>query len=410
MALLLPGDETGWDLWECTASGAMTKVSSFAHPADWREGSKAPSVVGLPASRCLTITFDFPVHADGTMVRRMVFGQLEKRGLLARGNTPETAPFACHPVGGGPDGGTRLSVDVLSGELPPSERPAGTRSFAAALRLFTLPDDTLVLLRQHGHWVVAAGRDGIPVFAQVLGTTVSPAETLVADLRATALTLESRGWLTGDVRRVQIWDDAPPDAASRLAGLLGIPVEAPGRPAPDGTLVRQIAKGAFLLPKPHLEHQRRRRDRSTKLLVAAGVVLALVAIAAFFHHKLGRLEARAAALETELAASADGASAVTKAGKRWRELRYVLEPKRYPLVHLDHLTRLMPDQGIVMSSFDSKVSELRFTGIAADAKSAYAYFNAIRDDDALGVYNWSMDRPNLDDTGTARFEIKGTMR
>jgi hypothetical protein len=70
----------------------------------------------------------------------------------------------------------------------------------------------------------------------------------------------------------------------------------------------------------------------------------------------------------------------------------------------------MTAASVVLTRFESKVSELTVTGTARSAKDAYTYFNAISKDGPLGVYSWSMIQPGIAADGTASFEIKGKMR
>lgn len=411
VTLLLPAEREGWEVWECPPHGGSVHRGSVAAPADRRGGGAV--VVGLPATRCLTLTFDFPVSGDAALARRMAFGQLEKRGLIPRGSTPEAAPFACHPVAvdGDAGAGTRVSVDVLSEELPNSLRVEGGRSFAAAFRLLPVPDERLLVAREHGRWVVAAAREGVLVYTHVLGDAERAVDELAADLRATALTLESRGWLRDGVQAIVLWaDHEATSGAEALAERIGLPVEVAPRPAPSAALAREFVRQRHLLPKAVADRRRRRRGALVKAAAVVAAILGLVAVAKGFRDKLRTLEQRVAELEQELANSTGDADFVKRAGERWNSLRNVLEPKRYPVIHLDHLARLMPPEGVVMTGFDSKVSDVSFAGTAANAKLAYEYYNAIRSDGELAVYGWSMDRPALDDDGTASFTIKGKMR
>jgi hypothetical protein len=87
-----------------------------------------------------------------------------------------------------------------------------------------------------------------------------------------------------------------------------------------------------------------------------------------------------------------------------------LEPRRYPVAHLDGLTRCLTSGDVVLTRFESKVSDVSVGGTARTAMDAYNYFNAVSADSALGVYSWSMLQPSIGADGSATFEIKGKMR
>ena len=101
---------------------------------------------------------------------------------------------------------------------------------------------------------------------------------------------------------------------------------------------------------------------------------------------------------------------VTAAQARWAALRMALEPRRYPIAHLDGLTRCLSAADVVLTRFESKVSEVSVSGTARSAMDAYNYYNAVNKDGPLGVYAWSMVQPSIGTDGSASFEIKGKMR
>ena len=133
--------------------------------------------------------------------------------------------------------------------------------------------------------------------------------------------------------------------------------------------------------------------------------------------KLAVLERKAAQLEGAVSAASGETGKVRAeqdrvraAQERWAGLHLALEPRRYPLVVLNGLTRCLPGGAVVLARFECKVAELSATGTARSAMDAYAYFNAVSQDKELGVYSWSMIQPAIAADGTANFELKGQMR
>jgi hypothetical protein len=138
--------------------------------------------------------------------------------------------------------------------------------------------------------------------------------------------------------------------------------------------------------------------------------------------KLASLEAEAARIESVLNLPVDSGTKaeqdriraehemVTAAQARWSALRFVLEPRRYPVAHLDGLSRCLAASDVVLTRFESKITEVTVAGTASSAMDAYKYFNAVAKDGALGVYSWSMVQPLIGADGAATFEMKGAMR
>ena len=86
--------------------------------------------------------------------------------------------------------------------------------------------------------------------------------------------------------------------------------------------------------------------RVIRWVAVAFVLAAYLGVVHHFRSKLHRLEGEAGSLKTEVTESSPDADFVKNAGARWSSLNRVLEPKRYPLAHLDHLSRVMPAGGL----------------------------------------------------------------
>jgi hypothetical protein len=101
---------------------------------------------------------------------------------------------------------------------------------------------------------------------------------------------------------------------------------------------------------------------------------------------------------------------VTAVQARWGALRMALEPRRYPCRSPRRIESLHDRADVVLTRFESKVSEVTVAGTARSPMDAYNYFNAVSKDGPLAVYGWSMLPPSISGDGSASFEIKGKMR
>jgi hypothetical protein len=168
---------------------------------------------------------------------------------------------------------------------------------------------------------------------------------------------------------------------------------------------------------------RRRRLGALRWVAAASLVLPVVWWLHAERKKLITIEAEAARIESALnipgQSTAQGAEQdriraehefVTAAQARWAALRMALEPRRYPVAHLDALSRCLTAADVVLTRFEAKPADTSVSGTARSAMDAYNYFNAVSKESALGVYAWSMLPPTIAADGSASFEIKGKMR
>lgn len=404
--IALPAARTHWETWKCGRAGEP----EWRGPADTLEQAAGgnPVLIGLPARACRTFGFIVPT-GDPKLFRQLAFAQLERRGLTA-GSADETA-FDCH-VHQRSDRASVLSVDVVLPEGAGLALPARTLGLVAAARLFALPETTLVVLEEQGRLVLCAGRNRRLVHSQVISGTGRLDASVAQELKMASLTLPQQG-LTGEITGVEVWGEFSPDEVTSLSRHIGLPVVLGARPAP--TLQAEVRRtGAALLPSSVRTQARARRRRPLGWLAAAAVLAAVAALGWRQRSKVLKLEAEAARLETQVNAGASEAgrlkgeqSHLQDIQDRWSALRPAVEPRRYPLRHLNALARCLGATSAVLTRFESKPDAVSVSGTARSAGDAYAVFNAMRAEPDLGMHAWSMPQPNLAADGTATFVITG---
>ncbi|MDG2123694.1 MAG: hypothetical protein P8J87_08360 [Verrucomicrobiales bacterium] len=358
--------------------------------------------VGLPLRWCQTVAMRLPRRLDGEMRQRAVRMQLEKRGLTG-GGEPEPL-VAVTEVGDGTGEQVTLSVDVVTGDVDGLRRRDGVEGFWCQMRGYDYPEGVLVLMVEQGEVVAAVGSGRQLLEAQVLGGAGDWGGS-AGGLRLIGLALEAAG-LGGPVERVEWWGDGgevDEDELRHAAG--GLPVAVLPKPAwrpVSGT-------GLMLLP----EVRERRRGRRRRLLVC-GVILAAVAgysvLVVGMRSKLLRLEAQAEELEKRAGETSGPAEQVKAMGGRWSSFKMLTDPRRYPMVQLENLSRVMPEGGILLERFESKGREISLSCEARDTQAAYEFLNAVTASDELKVMSWSMERPRIDWEGAADMVLKGKAR
>lgn len=403
--LILPAPGPGWEIWS-RGPGGMVKGGWFEEPAA-AAASVRKAVLALPARWCRTLAFSAP-PTDAKQARALAFNQLEKRGL-ATGSADQTS-FSCQlfPT---PGGTNLLIVDTLT--------PVGLSAVAAlkihgiipAARLFTRPQQRLLIHREAGRMVLTAAWQGHAAHVQNLTSSSHDAAALASEISLTLMTLRQQSLLpppTGIDWAAFL--TAPEHAA--VESVLGLPVTVQTLPPPaPGPLAPSL--------QPAGVREARARRRSHLL---RGAAVATLPLAGFFwwqqqRHQLAALEAEAARLQ-EAVTSTAGESAEARAGtertrqtqQRWQSLRPALEPKRYPLIQLNQLTRCLGEASIVLTRFETRGPDVSVSGTAQSAGEAYQYFTTVTADPELKICAWSMAEPGLKNDGTALFELKGKMR
>jgi hypothetical protein len=180
--------------------------------------------------------------------------------------------------------------------------------------------------------------------------------------------------LLPDVSGIELWGDFSAGDALELSEQLGLPVQAKARPAPDSPAVRREATDQLLSPAAR-QAFRRRRLGMLRWAALAALVVPFVWWLAHEHKKLTNLEAEAARIEATLNIPSSGSGTgadqeriraeneVVAAGQaRWAELRMALEPRRYPVAHLDGFSRCLTAADVVLTRFESKIADLSVSG------------------------------------------------
>jgi Tfp pilus assembly protein PilN len=283
-----------------------------------------------------------------------------------------------------------------------------------------MPEGKLVVVEEQGRLVLCAGAGGRLVHTQIVSATRDLNGYAAPEIRIASLALQQQGVLP-EVHGVELWGEFSTDDAQHLSEQLGLPVETKSRPAPNSPALRREASRQ-LLPRVARDAIRRRRLRSLRWLAVAVIALPIVWWVYGERKKLHALEAEAARIESALNIASDPRQKadqdriraeheqVTAAQARWNALRMALEPRRYPVAHLDGLARCLAAADVVLTRFEMKVADVTVAGTARSAMDAYKYFNAVNKDGPLGVYAWSMLPPTIGSDGSASFEMKGKMR
>lgn len=409
--LLLPAAAPGWEVWSCPSAAACIRQSREAAGAELPDKIPGRLVVGLPSRFCRTFSLHIPSR-DPKTARQLALVQLEKRGLAVA--PPDQTAFECHlvPV---PGEGALLSVDVAAPEAASAFAALNPAGFVAAAKCYDLPDGSLILTREQDRLVLWATNYGTVLHSHIVSAAQDQWDQVAAEIRITSLTLQQMDLLP-EITGLDILGDFNGAETAALGAALALPVRLHPRSSPDPVRAVKFCSPR-LLSATGRASQRGRRLHSVKWLSAAAAASLVLLWGAIQYRELADLERRAAALEESVNASAGTGQQekmlrenVRATQERWHDLRMALEPRRYPMIHLNSITRCLGGDGVVLSRFESKGPDLAVSGTAQSAREAYSYYTAVSSDPELRIYSWSMVQPVLADNGTASFQIKGKMR
>ncbi len=394
--LLLPASDASWRLWKPRATAAGETVE---RPADLRAQAKA-LVVGLPASACRTIGLVLP-NADHDVLEQIIVTHLERRGL--RMETGRERNFRWHLLSQTAALAT-VSVDVLADPFPEDLAVPHAEDYISALRLTTLPNAHLVIVEEQGSLVLAFGLQGKLYHSHIFGAATASVEEIAQELTLAQFALEAElgaGRIHGIALAGDSWNAA---TVQQLTALIDLPVRAVGTLPPNGDIETKTV--SRLLPASVRNAQSRAALKSKWLRIGLIGGLTFIGLIVFALVYLQWKEQEADRLAEAVSATDAPASEVRKTANRWKALSPALEPKRYPLVLLSEITKILPPSGIVIRDFNVKGEEIDIQGEARDAQLAFQFVEDLKKNRTLGRYTWTMPQPTVREK-TATFRAQG---
>ena len=103
-------------------------------------------------------------------------------------------------------------------------------------------------------------------------------------------------------------------------------------------------------------------------------MLAYLAVIKHFRDQLVHLQEQITSLEEGLGVTSANSANYSAAQTRWNGMVNAIDPRRYPLVQLNWISQVMPADGVILTNFESKISEVKIQG---DANSAISWRTSI---------------------------------
>jgi len=397
--LLLPSPDATWRVWKPRSTGGGEAVET---PASVPNQGK-PLIVGLPASACRTVGMILP-NADHEILEQIIITQLDRKGLKLEGGTQRN--FRWHLLTQNASVAT-VSVDILAEPFPQDLALSQASDYTSALRLLTLPNGHLLITEEHGSLVLAANYQGKLYHSHLFAPVTASTEEIAQEIVLSRLALEQDlgvGSISGLALAGSAWDR---QITETLATLTGLPTRIVSQLPPNADL--DTRAWPRLLPRSVREDQTSaaRRGKLIRFGILGGLLFVSLAFLAFAY--LTFQERSAAELEAAVETTAEPALQVKKTVERWKALAPAIEPRRYPMVLLTEITKLMPPSGIVIREFEIKDTEIDIRGEARDAQMAFQFVEDLQKHNVLGLYKWSKPQPTVREKA-AQFRAQGKLQ
>ncbi|MCB1229983.1 MAG: hypothetical protein KDN19_06940 [Verrucomicrobiae bacterium] len=394
--IALPDEKRGWTL--RSGRGVVSEGRELEEIA----ASGSEVIVGVPATLCTTFAVKLPT-ADASLFPAMVASQIEKRGLAHHGDASAT-PHSFFLIEDS-DHEALLSVDVLSEDFPEALCLPRAAGYAPSARLLKLPEDRLVLWREHKRLVLAVNRHGQLSHVQVLSAEPTLNSSAAQEINLTTLSLQAEGLLTDSPELLvtgKLADTAKGERSEFETKLL-MPAEFSGEmPAANAF----ATDDGFLPAAVRAARQRRSLGRRRSLFAMVALAVYLVAGTFIWRHAQAT-EAEISQLESEVESTRPEVAAIQESEARWRELEPAFDLHYYPVVQLNEITRAMPGSGVVIREYETRGRQITVRGRARDVQMAFRLKEDLEGNDFFRAYSWNMPQPKVERDNTVTFQIQG---
>jgi len=390
--------DSGWSLWR-----GDSVIASEMDVADLVKRHQ-DVVIAVPAAYCTTFSHMLPTQ-DDSVFEDMVFAQIEKRGLAE--NTGRSTPFDYH-VAEKKEGHCLLSIDVLSGEMPEEWCVSDAAAYFPSARLLHASvESDVVLWREHGRLVLVSKVHGHVTGAIQLSASDKLDLSLAQEVNLLSLSLQADGSVGENPRLVVIGEDSSDERQEFENGLLmSVEFHPTSGPRLESDALAHMGKLLPLSVKKERARKQRVRKRSA-VVMAVCVLYVIIGTGLWVYSQ--RTKQNIKNLKEQVEVNRPKVRQIEEAALRWQELAPAFDLKRFPLVQLNEVTRVMPPSGVLIREYETKGSSVRIRGQARDAQIAFQFEEDLKSSEFLKGYQWNMPQPKVDKNNTATFEIQGEL-
>jgi len=381
-----------WELWNFPASKRAQFVRRIASP----KTVGGQIVVALPLRQTVSYATWVPT-ADRQVVPEMVQLQLEKRGLVQRQSVDSSLDVRILEVQ--EERSLALAI-VLLPDLAPELAVENAVRFEPEPFTLPLPQDRLIVWRERQRLAITISRGRDPIHFQVLSAEEVSGES-VNEIRCILLQLESQHMIN-QLLGLAVWGDFTDAEVELLQEGLGLKTFRESLPPPS----LPATPSKLLPPQVSVLHEKARRRRRVRRLIAAATGAYLLAVLAFIGYIYWE-QHRITELQNQLSAEHPTVAAIQGTADQWRKVEWAVDPKMYAVELLHQVADLLPPQGMRLTAFQIEKGKLIVRGEASTAAAAFKFNEDIKQNAALKQFRWDMKSPSLRPDGRAEFIIEG---
>lgn len=394
--LLFPG-ETSWERWGLQPRG-VSSLKGTGSLAELSTRSEVRSCLAIPLHQTVIVPIWLST-TDASLMRDMVLLQLERRGF-----TGERAEITFeYQILRQESDRTLLAVYLLPETFPGELCFAKISDYRPATDFWTLPLNQLLVWKELDSLVLAFTSGEGVVYAQSSQTnTLHP--SFIHEAHCASLLLESENVLPA-LRGITVFGDFTQEETENLGTALHLPLQHLERPQP--ILPKNPRR---LIPTPvRLAQQQRKQSQRNRKFQAAAVGFYLILVCAILG-QLAWLSRQKSTLNQKLAGQRAEVENIQSTFRRWQALEPVVLPEMYPIEMLYRCTRLLPEEGVRLLTYEQDGARINFTGEAKSAPAAFQFAEALKKSPEVDAYSWEMPAPDLLPNDSARFIIEGRRR
>ncbi|NNE92443.1 MAG: hypothetical protein HKN23_12410 [Verrucomicrobiales bacterium] len=387
----LPDPEKGWNLWQ-----GKSVADHGREPAEIA-GKRSDLIIGVPASMGTTFAIRVPT-TDSELFEDMIMAQIDKRGL---GGEDTIFDYEIVSQDGGQE--TLLSVNVLSHEFPENLCLENAAGYAPTARIREMPEDGLVLWKEHRRLVLAARRDGCLAHVQALSSAPELGAAAAQEINLSVLSLLADR-LIDENPTLTVAGNFGTDDRQTFEAVVNVPVQFENELPID----RRFSPGTRYLPTNVTRARARRKAIRFWSFVSVVLLFLYTAAGIAIWKKSETTEAQVASLKKQISILEPDVEAIRASEARWSTLQPAFDLQFFPLVQLNEVTKVMPPSGVLVREFRTEGTNVRIRGYARDVQLAFNLQKDLEANPAFSAYDWEMPRPSVDRNNTATFDIRGT--
>lgn len=397
---LICPDERRWQAWLMGEDGSAGIMQSCAEPLDAPAWAKV--VLALPSREVFTLPL-WIVTGDESAIEGLIRFQLERRGLRAPQGQSVVMDYRVVKRDGAQ---TLVLAHVLPPHFPGNLAFDSVVAYDLSARMFALPENQMVLWREHDRLVMAVSCGSELTSLQVLSDENVTA-AVIMEMRSIRDVLVSER-VIGSLDGITAWGGFTAEEQALLGGALRLPVIAVPKPQPR--MPRELLK---LMPEKAMNAREEKTGRRRKWQVAGVLaVLNLLLLGGLLAH-VAFLKWQCRGMERSLAADAAEVDRVRQVAARWKSLEPATTPDSYAIEQLWRCSQCLPPEGVRLTLYEQREmrekheARICITGESKDAPLAFKLAQDIQGSRELAAYRWTINQPKLLQNDSAQFQIEG---